>query len=154
LRGILILHHSKHITVGLVATKSSKLLRDSLIKFTKDFEKKFARKLKQSINEMNEYRTAYELIEKYFSNFPYRIFKNTKQPFLLSGKFIKFPKELDNKIKNNFPNQEEYEFIKSELIKAPPGTFQEFEKLYNELDEELKKLSGEEKEFLDSAIEK
>ncbi|MBD3197592.1 MAG: hypothetical protein GF317_21235, partial [Candidatus Lokiarchaeota archaeon] len=30
-RGILILHHSKYITVGLVATKSSKLLRDSLM---------------------------------------------------------------------------------------------------------------------------
>ncbi len=39
--GILIVRESKLVTVGLVATKSSKLLRESVIKFTRDFEEKF-----------------------------------------------------------------------------------------------------------------
>ena len=45
--GILILKESQYITVGLVSSKSSKLLRDSLIGFSKDFEEKFQTKLKK-----------------------------------------------------------------------------------------------------------
>ena len=45
--GILILHESQYISVGLVASKSSKLLRDALVNFSKDFETKFKRQLKK-----------------------------------------------------------------------------------------------------------
>ncbi|MHA1191931.1 MAG: hypothetical protein ACTSP9_06495 [Promethearchaeota archaeon] len=47
--GILILNESEYITIGLVASKSSKLLKDALIGFTKDFEVTFQRNL-QKIN--------------------------------------------------------------------------------------------------------
>jgi hypothetical protein len=103
-KGIMILHHSRNITVGLIASKSSKLLRESLLKFSMDFETKFKFELNQSIKEMNAYSGACELIEKYFSNFPYRIFTNKKQPLLLSGKFTQIPKELDERIKTTFPD--------------------------------------------------
>ena len=73
--GILIVKESKLITVGLVSSKSSKLLKDSVIKFTTDFENKFERKLKKSVKDMSQYIGAFELIEKYFSNFPYKILK-------------------------------------------------------------------------------
>lgn len=47
--GILILKESERITVGLVASKSSKLLRDSVVNFTIAFEDKFKRELKAPI---------------------------------------------------------------------------------------------------------
>ncbi|MFO7795488.1 MAG: hypothetical protein ACQERB_05870 [Promethearchaeati archaeon] len=152
-KGIMVLNHSKFITVGLVASKSSKLLRDSLTKFTREFEIKFESELKNSIRDMNAYKGAYELIDKYFSNFPYRIFKSRKQKLLLSGKFTQIPKELDERIKTVFPNEKEYEFIKSELLKVPLYTYSEFEALYNELKEEMKQISKDESKYLDSNIE-
>jgi len=56
--GILILKESKNITVGLVASKSSKLLRGSLIKFTNDFEicKNSVRTRKQTSNNISRRR--------------------------------------------------------------------------------------------------
>ncbi|GAH53172.1 unnamed protein product, partial [marine sediment metagenome] len=78
--GILILYESEYITVGLVASKSSKLLRDSLIGFSKDFQIKFKRELKKSIRDKKEYITAYELIDKYFSNFPSKLIKSKNNP--------------------------------------------------------------------------
>jgi hypothetical protein len=148
-KGIMILHHSRNITVGLVASKSSKLLRESLLKFSMDFETKFKFELNQSIKDMNAYSGACELIQKYFSNFPYRIFTSKKQPLLLSGKFTQIPKELDEKIKTIFPDEKDYEFIKSELLKVPLYTYSEFENLYNELQDEMKKITKKEFQFLD-----
>ena len=77
-KGILILRDSESITVGLVASKSSKLLRETLINFTADFEQKFERELKKSIRDMTVYEPAYLLIDKYFSNFPFKIIPSKK----------------------------------------------------------------------------
>jgi len=147
--GILILKESKNITVGLVGSKTSKLLRDSVIKFTDDFEKKFERELKRSVKDMSQYDAAFELIEKYFSNFPYKIIKNKKHPLLLAGKYIKIPLELENKLRKIFPDEEEYEAIKTELIKSPLSFTSGFAKLYNELKDEIEKISDEEMKYLD-----
>ena len=148
--GILILKESERITVGLVASKSSKLLRDSVVSFTSDFEKKFDRELKMSNDDMSAYESAYELIEKHFSNFPYKTIKSKKQQLLLSGKFSKIPLELDNKLREVFPDEKEYETIKSELLKSPLSIPSEFLKSYKEMKEELKQLSGETMKYLDS----
>jgi len=148
--GILILNESEHITIGLVASKSSKLLRDSLIGFSKDFEQKFQRELKKKIIDKKDYLAAYELIEKYFSNFPHKIIKSKKQPLQLSGKLSKLPLELDNKLRGIFPDENEYEAIKTELIKSPLSLSSEFLKSYNEMKEELKQISGEDMKYLDS----
>ena len=62
--GILILDELNYITVGVVASKSSGLLKDSLIDFSREFENKFQRELKKSIRNKETYSSAYELIEK------------------------------------------------------------------------------------------
>ena len=149
-QGILILKESERITVGLVASKSSKLLRDSVVSFTADFEEKFDRELKKSIDDMSSYKSAYELIEKYFSNFPYKILKSKKQPLLLTGKFINIPRELENKLRNVFTNEKEYEAIKAELIKSPLSIPSEFLKSYNEMQEELRQISGKDVKHLET----
>jgi len=147
--GILILYESELFTVGLVASKSSKLLRESLVNFSNDFQKMFERELKKSVRDMAKYESAYELIEKYFSNFPYRIITSKNYPLLLSGKFMKIPLELDNKLKKFITDEEDYEFIKSELYKYPPSQSEDFLKLYDEIKENLDKLPKEDYEHLD-----
>jgi len=151
--GILILKESNRITVGLVSSKSSKLLRDSVIKFTEDFEKKFDRELKRSETEMSHYEGAFELIEKYFSNFPYKIIKSKTEPLLLKGKYLKIPLELENKLRSVFPDDKEYEVIKAELLKAPLSFASDFIKLHDDLKDEMERISGEEVKYLDENYE-
>jgi len=148
--GILILKESQRITVGLVASKSSKLLRDSVISFTADFEEKFDQELKTSIYDMSTYDSAYQLIEKHFSNFPYKMISSKKQPLLLTGKYLKIPPELDNKLRSVFTDEKEYEALKSELIKSPLSVPSDFLNSYNEMKEELKQISEEDLKFLES----
>ncbi|MBA7609849.1 hypothetical protein ES703_17043 [subsurface metagenome] len=151
--GILILKESNRITVGLVSSKSSKLLRGSVIKFTEDFEKKFDHELKRSETEMSHYEGAFELIEKYFSNFPYKIIKSKTEPLLLKGKYLKIPLELENKLRNVFPDDKEYEAIKAELLKAPLYFASDFIKLHDDLKDEMERISGEEVKYLDENYE-
>ncbi len=151
--GILILKESNRITVGLVSSKSSKLLRGSVIKFTEDFEKKFDRELKRSETEMSHYEEAFELIEKYFSNFPYKIIKSKTEPLLLKGKYLKIPLELENKLRSVFPDDKEYEAIKAELLKAPLSFASDFIKLHDDLKDEMERISGEEFKYLDENYE-
>ena len=148
--GILILNESEYITVGLMTSKSSKLLKDSLVGFSKDFEEKFQKELKNSIIDKKEYVAAYELIEKYLSNFPYKIIKSKKQPLQLSAKLRKLPLELDNKLRNIFPDENEYEEIKAELIRSPLSLSSEFMRSFKEIKAELKQISGEDVKYLDS----
>lgn len=150
--GILIMRESKLVTVGLVASKSSKLLRESVIKFTRDFEEKFERELKKSVKDMSQYTGAYDLIEKHFSNFPYKIIKSKKQPLILTGKYIKIPLELETKLRSVFTDEEEYETIKTELIKSPLSMPTEFINLYNDLKHEIDQLSGEDLKYLNTNL--
>jgi len=147
--GILILKESKSITVGLVSSKSSKLLRDSVVKFTADFEEKFGRELKKSITNPSQFEDAFELIEKYFSNFPYKILESKKQPLLLTGRYLKLPLELENKLRKIFVDEKEYESIKAELIKSPLSFTSEFIRLHDELKDEMKNISNEDIKLLD-----
>jgi len=152
-QGILIVNESKLITVGLVASKSSKLLRESVVKFTQEFEIKFQRELKSSVKGISHYEGAYELIEKYFSNFPYHIIKSKKEPLILTGKYLKIPLELENKLRKVFTDEEEFESIKAELLKAPLAFTSEFIKLHDELKNEMKQISGEEIKLLNEHYE-
>ena len=151
--GILILKESERITVGLVASKSSRLLRDSVVNFTTDFEEEFDRDLKNSIVDMSSYDSAYKLIEKHFSNFPHKIIKSKKQPLILTGKYAKIPLEIENKLRKIFPDEEEYEAIKTELIKSPLSFSSEFTSLYEEFKDEIEKFSDEEMKYLDENSE-
>jgi len=139
-KGILLVHESDNLIVGLVSSKSSKLLRNSVVKFTRDFESKFKIQLENSIYDMDKYETASELIEKYFSNFPLHVISSRKQPLLLSCKYMKQVGEFDNKLKEMFPDEKEYENIRKELQKTPIGIFPAFLSLYDDLKDEIDKI--------------
>jgi hypothetical protein len=72
-QGVLILEKSRYIIVGLLASKTSKFLRDCLSDFTEQFEKQFAVELKQGPNELHHFDAASELIYKTFAHIPSRI---------------------------------------------------------------------------------
>jgi len=139
-KGILSVNRSKHITIGLVASKDSKLLRDCVINFANDFENKFERLLKKSCIDMNEYKPAYELINKYFSNIPYRIIKSKNQVITLSYKYNNIPKQIKNKFKDIFDKEEEFENVLNELIITPYSDPSEFFDLFEELKLEIDEL--------------
>jgi hypothetical protein len=147
--GILILQEMKYVTVGMISSKSSKLLRECLVNFAKDFEEKFERQLKQGIIDHDEYEGAYDLLEKYFSNFPYKFVTSKKQKLLLTGKYAKISPQLDNKLKEIFPNQEDYERIKTEMQKTPIPVIKEFLELHKTLKKEQDYLTEEDVDYLD-----
>ena len=142
--GILILNESEYITVGLVASKSSKLLRDALIGFTKDFEVTFQRNLKKSIRDKKEYATAYSLIEKYFSNFPSKLIKSRKEPLLLMSKYKELPLALEKELRDIIGDESKFQMIKEELMNSPYGVLPTFFDLYDELKDKPDMISEEE----------
>jgi hypothetical protein len=152
--GILIVYRSEYITVGLLASKASKLLRDCVNNFTNDFEFKFESHLKKLCIDMNVYSSANEFINKYFSIIPYYNIKNKNQLMTLSYKYHEVPEQIKNNFKNIFENEKEYANVLNELIKTPCANLFEFFDLYDELkheiDElELKDSKEEEEKFLD-----
>jgi len=146
--GIFTLYESELISVGLVASKYSKLLRECVVQFTRDFEQKFELELKKQVKDIAQYEGAFELIEKYFSNFPYKNIKSKKQPLLLAGKFAKIPLEIENKLSHIFTDEKEYQVVKTELLKSPLGLSSAFFTLYNDLLDETKRISEEESLYL------
>ncbi|MHA2290188.1 MAG: hypothetical protein ACXABG_15490 [Promethearchaeota archaeon] len=130
--GILILRESEFITVGLVASKPSKLLRESLIHFSDEFESKFMRLLKSKCREMDKYDDAYLLLEKYFSNFPSKLVSDKENPLYLTLKYKGLTPELENKMKEIFTNEQEYEDMKKEILTYPEAAAWHFLKFYEE----------------------
>jgi len=141
--GILIIHESENITVGLITSKSSKLLRYSVTNFTCDFENKFEKILKEGNKDMREYESTHELIEKYFSNFPSRIITHKRKPLLLTERLLRLPLTLDTDLKKIFKDEEEFNFIKSEIYRTPESTAAGFISLYKELKNELDDIENE-----------
>ena len=139
-KGVLIVNRIEHITVGLIASKESKLLKDCVSKFSIDFEDKFKRILKKSIVDMNAYKTADELIMKYFSNFSTKFIKDKKTPLYLLDDQFEPLKSIDNKIKNIFQDVDEYRLIVEDLVKAPINYSSEFIDLYEELKDETDEI--------------
>jgi hypothetical protein len=134
---ILTLYKSELISVSLVASKHSKLLRECVLQFTRDFELNFERELKKQVTDIAQYEGAFELIEKYFSNFPLRFVSSRKQPLLLSSKYLKQVGEFDNELKRIFSDEREYEYIRNEIQKSPMYLAPDFFSLYDELKDEI-----------------
>jgi len=135
--GILIFHECELISIGLFASNSSKFLRNSLKKFSLEFEKKFGKELKEEHRDTSKFDSAKELIEKYFSNLPSRIMSDEKQQLFFSEKYLKIPAELNDKLQNIFVNKEEYDLIKAEILRCYKCSIPEFLKLYDELEDEF-----------------
>ncbi len=145
--GVILVHESEYITVGLVTSKSSKIVRSALTGFTNDFEETFLKQLKVKNTNMEEYETAYQLIKRYFSNFPSRLIHSEKQPLLLSAKLSDIPQELETKLKAVFSDQEQFESVLEDIKKSPFLITEDFLEQYDklkdkadELEEKLDKL--------------
>ena len=85
---------------------------------------------------MKKYEPAYIFIDKYFSNFPYRIIPNKHHPLLISTKFKQIPLQIDAKYYEIFKDDDEVEEIKAELLRFPKSSHDDFLKLYDELKDE------------------
>jgi hypothetical protein len=140
--GILILRESEFITVGLVASKPSKLLRESLINFSDEFQMKFMKLLKTNCREIDKYDDAYELIEKYFSNFPSKLVSGKDHPLFLTMKRKKLTPELENKMREIFDNEQEFEHMKEEIKKFPESAAWHFLKFYQENRDAISNTDG------------
>ena len=153
--GILFINRSEYIIVGLVASKASKLLRDCVVNFSNDFEQKFKRLLKKSCSDKELYRSAYELITKYFSNIPYQLIKDKDQVLTLSYNYKKIPEQIENKLKNVFPDDNEYKSVLNELSRLPLCSLDEFYEFYEEFKDEIEQIDfGESKKIEDKRLEK
>ncbi len=147
--GFLTLYELELISVGLVASKSSKLLRECVVGFSKEFQTMFKKELKESCIDKEKYVAAYNLIEKYFSNFPYKMITNKKQSLTLSGGYSKVPIELESSFKEIFLEDLEYNYIITEMQKSPVSMSTEFFSLYDELENEFKEIKGEDPKSLE-----
>ncbi len=72
-KGILLFSKGEHIMVGLLSSKSSRYLRENLELFTRDFEMIFEKELQAKSISENMFKSATELVEKYYRNIPKRI---------------------------------------------------------------------------------
>ncbi|MBN1216032.1 MAG: hypothetical protein JXA99_11415 [Candidatus Lokiarchaeota archaeon] len=142
-KGILTLIRTNYITVGLIASKVSKLLKKNLVEFSIDFEQKFKRLLKKSCIDITEYSSAYKLIKKHFPHIPYDFFEDENLIFTLTSKYSEIPKQLQNKYRNIFKNETEYDVIINDLAKSPVSMSSDFFILYDELKEELDAIDEE-----------
>ena len=99
--------------------------------------------------------SAYDLIEKHFSNFPSKLIKSRKQPLMLMTKYKEVPIALENKLKEIFVEEDKYNSIKEELMNSPYGVSPTFFDLYDDLENKLDQTSEEESKwnliFLNSA---
>ena len=89
---------------------------------------------------IDEYKSAYELIDKYFSNFSTRFIKDKKSPIYLPNVLMEPLKAIDNELNIIFQNDEEYKEILNDLINAPVDFTSNFFKLYKELKDETEDI--------------
>ncbi len=75
---------------------------------------------------MKKYEPAYNLIDKHFSNFPYRIISDKHHPLLISVKESEIPIQIDDKYRDIFKDNEEIEKIKAQLIRFPISSHDDF----------------------------
>ena len=132
--GIIIIYKDELIAVGLIISKSSKLLKKLIEGFSREFQNKFRELLIEKENDPNKYRSADELLEKYFSVFPSRIIDDQKKPLFLAGEIYKLPPKIENKLKEIIKDEKEFEFVKCEFQRTGnEEIFSEFLSLYDEL---------------------
>jgi len=105
-------------------------LRTSLINFANEFEEKFSKLLKTSCRNIEEYDGAYELLDKYFSNFPSKLISSKKDALYLIAKYKEIQLELENKLRGLITDETDFEKIKEEFRKFPKGVPYHFMNFY------------------------
>ncbi len=133
--GIVIVNETKSITAVLIASRASKLLRDSVSAFSDDFETEFAQLLSASDADPKHYSNAGQILQKYFNNFPSFMIRDEKKQRFFVPRFI--PPDVDARLKQIFTADNEYEAVREDMTRVPCDA-KSLLKLYDEIKEELK----------------
>ena len=134
----ILLSETELLIVKFEASKITKFLRDLIIQFSNEFEKEFRNELENSIIEREIYETGYQLINEFFYMFPSNIITSSKDSFLISTELFQIDEELDTKIKKIFPDEEDFNFVKYEIQRAPEITINTINKIWEEMQNEHK----------------
>ncbi len=132
----IIASESKYFATILFTSKISRVLRNSLLNFSKKFEEKFNDLLKNSVSDPAKYESANQLLQQYFNHFPSRMILNKKQKFFLSRLEQNLSSDTDSKIRQILRDEDEYEMVRDEMEKVPKCIPDSFIKLYDELKDE------------------
>ena len=129
----ILVYESQLVIVKFEVSKITKFLRALINQFSSEFEIEFRDELENSSIEKERYETGYQLINKYFFMFPSNIITSSKDSFLISSESFRLDKELEEKIKALFPKEEDFNFIKCEIQRAPEITLKTINKIWEEI---------------------
>ena len=132
----ILIYEGRGIIVRFEVSKITHFLRDLIEQFTSEFEFQFGNELDKFAVEKEKHEEAYQLIEKYFFMFPSTIVTSPKESFLISSESFRIDEELETKIRELFPEEEDFNFVKDELQRAPEITLNSIDKILKEMQNE------------------
>jgi len=129
----ILVYESKFIIVKFEVSKITTFLRDLVVQFSNEFDIEFREELENSIIEKEKYETGYQLINRYFYMFPSNIITSSKDSLLISPESFRIDKKLEKKISEIFPDENDFNFIKCEIQRAPKTTLKIVNKIWEEM---------------------
>ncbi|MHA1467473.1 MAG: hypothetical protein ACTSP6_05275, partial [Promethearchaeota archaeon] len=132
----ILIYEGRSIIVKFEVSKITTFLRDLIEQFVNEFELQFGDDLDKFPVEKEKSEEAYQLMEKYFFMFPSTIVTSPKESFLISSESFNIEEELEHKIRELFPEDEDFNFVKDELQRAPEITLNSINKLWKEMQNE------------------
>ena len=132
----ILIYEGRSIIVKFEVSKITSFLRNLIEQFVNEFEIQFGEELDKFPVEKEKHEEAYQLIEKYFFMFPSTIVTSPKESFLISSESFRIDEELETKIRELFPEEEDFTFVKDELQRAPEITLNSINKIWKEMQNE------------------
>lgn len=132
----ILIYEGRSIIVKFEVSKITHFLRDLIEQFVNEFESQFGEELDKFPVEKEKHEEAYQLIEKYFFMFPTTIVTSPKESFLISSESFRIDEVLETKIRELFPEEEDFKFIKCEIQRAPEITLKAINKIWSEMQNE------------------
>ena len=128
----IIVYESQFIIVKFEVSKITKFLRDLIVQFSNEFELQFRDELENSQIKKEKYERGYKFINKYFYMFPSNIVSSSKESLLISSESFRIDEELEKKVRLLFPEDDDFNFIKCEIQRAPETTLKTLNKIWEE----------------------
>jgi len=132
----ILIYEGRSIIVKFEVSKITTFLRELIEQFVNEFELQFGGELDKFPEEKEKHEEAYQLMEKYFFMFPSTIVTSPKESFLISSESFRIDEELEHKIRELFPEEEDFNFVKDELQRAPEITLNSIDKIWKEMQNE------------------
>ena len=132
----ILIYEGRSIIVKFEVSKITHFLRDLIEQFVNEFEFQFGEDLDKFPVEKEKHEEAYQLMEKYFFMFPSTIVTSPKESFLIASESFRIDEELETKIRELFPDEEDFNFVKDEIQRAPEITLKAINKIWSEMQNE------------------